>query len=157
DAATRDLLGRTHWGRAQILDALKRPAEALADWDQAVALAPLDNRLEVQLGRARAWVQAGKVAEAVADAAALTEDAATPSARCCEAACVFSLAAAAAPEAGQREAYAGQALALLRRAQAASFFKDRAKIERLKRDSDLAPLRQRQDFRQFVAELEAVV
>ena len=56
---------------------------------------------------------------------------------------------------GSWRPYAGQALALLRRAKAAGFFKDRAKIERLKRDSDLAPLRQRADFQKFVAELEA--
>jgi hypothetical protein len=93
----------------------------------------------------------------VADAEALTKDARAPSARCCEAACVFSLASAAAKDAGQREAHAGQALALFRRAQAAGFFKDRAKIERLKRDSDLAPLRSRQDFRELVAELEAAL
>jgi hypothetical protein len=91
----------------------------------------------------------------VADAEALTKDARAPSARCCEAAVVFSLASAAAKEAGQREAYAVQALTLFRRAQAAGFFKDRAKIERLKRDSDLKPLRPREDFRKFVAELEA--
>jgi serine/threonine protein kinase/tetratricopeptide (TPR) repeat protein len=155
DAATREALFRTHWGRAQVLDALKGPAAALADWDRAVELAPPADRLGVQLLRARAWARAGKVAEAVADAEALTKDAATPSARCCDAACVFSLASAAAQDAGQREAYAGQALALFRRAQAAGFFKDRAKIERLKRDSDLKPLRQREDFRKFIAELEA--
>jgi serine/threonine protein kinase/tetratricopeptide (TPR) repeat protein len=129
--------------------------QALGEWDQAVELAPPANRLGAQLGRAQARARAGQVAEAVADAEALTKDAATPSARCCEAACVFSLASAAAQEAGPREAYAGQALALFRRAQAAGFFKDRAKIERLKRDSDLKPLRQREDFRKFVAELEA--
>jgi hypothetical protein len=155
DAATRDLLFRTHWGRAQVLDALKRSAEALADWDQAVELAPPGDRPRVQLGRARAWVRAGQVAEAVADAEALTKDAATPSARCCDAAGVFSLASAAAKEAGQREAYAGQALALFRRAQAAGFFQDCRTVEYLKKDPDLAPLRSREDFRKFVAELEA--
>jgi serine/threonine protein kinase/Flp pilus assembly protein TadD len=155
DVATRNLLGRTHLERAQVLDALKRSAESLADWDRAVELAPPADRLPVQLARARAWVRAGKTAEAVADAEALTKDAATPSARCCEAACVCSLASAAAKEASQREAYAGQALALFRRAQAAGFFKDRANVERLKRDTDLDPLRQREDFQKFVAELEA--
>jgi hypothetical protein len=100
-------------------------------------------------------VQAGQVAEAVADAEALTKDARAPSARCCEAAGVFSLASAAAQEAGQREEYAGQALALLRRARAAGFFQDRRKVAYLKKDPDLAPLRSREDFRKFVAELEA--
>jgi serine/threonine protein kinase/tetratricopeptide (TPR) repeat protein len=155
DAATRYLLSHTHWGRALALGALKGAAEALADWDRAVELATPADRLMVQLGRARAWVQAGKVAEAVADAEALTKDAATPNARCCQAAEVFSLASAAAKDASQREAYAGQALALLRRAQAAGFFKDRASIERLKKDSDLAPLWQRKDFRKLIADLEA--
>jgi hypothetical protein len=91
----------------------------------------------------------------VADADALTKNSAAPNYVLCEAACVYSLAAAAVPDGDQREAYAVQALALFRRAQAAGFFKDRAQIERLKEYSDLAPLRQREDFRKFIAELEA--
>jgi tetratricopeptide (TPR) repeat protein len=152
--ATRALLGHIYWDRARVLEALKRPAEALADWNRAIELAPPADRLPMQLARARAAVRAGKIAEAVADAEALTKDTATPSARCCEAACVCSLASAAAKEATQREAYAGQALVLLRRAQAAGFFKDRLKVEHLKRDPDLAPLRSREDFKNFVAELQ---
>jgi serine/threonine protein kinase/tetratricopeptide (TPR) repeat protein len=155
DLAARSLLGRTHCDRARVLDALNRSAESLADWDRAVELMPPGDRLWAQLERARSRVRAGQVAEAVADAAALTKDAATPSARCCEAACVCSLASAAAPESGQREAYAGQALALLRRARDAGFFKKKAIIRRLKQEADLEPLRSREDFRKFVAELEA--
>jgi tetratricopeptide (TPR) repeat protein len=155
DAATRDLLLRTRWGRAQVLDALKRSAEALADWDRAVELSPPADRARQQLGRARARVRAGKAAEAVADAEALTRDPATPGPLLCKAADVCSLAAAAAQDAQRREAYAGRALALLRRARAAGFFQDRRKVEYLKKDPDLAPLRSREDFRKFVAELEA--
>jgi serine/threonine protein kinase/Tfp pilus assembly protein PilF len=153
--ATQDMLGRTHWGRAQVLEALKGSAEALADWDRAVELALPADRPRVQLGRARARVRAGKAAEAVADADALTRDPATPSPMLCSAADVCSLASTVAREATQREAYAGQALALLRRARAAGFFKDHAKVEYLKKDPDLKPLRQREDFQKFVAELEA--
>jgi hypothetical protein len=40
-------------------------------------------------------------------------------------------------------------------AEAAGFFQDRANVEHLKRDADLEPLRQRDDFRKFIAELEA--
>src|SRR5262249_15328930 len=96
-----------------------------------------------------------KAAEAVADAEALTKDPATPAPMLCNAADVCSRASTAAKEAAQREAYAGRALALLRRAQAAGFFGDRANVERLKRDTDLDPLRQREDFQKLVAELEA--
>jgi tetratricopeptide (TPR) repeat protein len=155
DAAARNRLGETHHDRALALDDLKRFPDALADWDRALELAPPTVRLRVQLGRARTRAQAGEAAEAVADAVAQTRDAATPSARCCDAADVCALASAAAPEAEQREAYAGQALALLRRAQAAGFFKDPAKVAHLKQDTDLAPLRPRDDFQKFVAEIEA--
>jgi serine/threonine protein kinase/tetratricopeptide (TPR) repeat protein len=155
DAITRTFVGRTQWDRARVLDALGRSAEARADWDQAVKLLPPADRPRARLERARAWVSAGKAAEAVAEAVALTEEAATPAARCCQAACVCSLASAATTDADRREAYAGQAVALLRRAQGAGFFKDPAKIAHLKQDTDLAPLRPREDFQKFVAELEA--
>jgi hypothetical protein len=48
-------------------------------------------------------------------------------------------------------------LALLRRAQTAGFFKDRLKMEQLKRDADLDSLRSRSDFTKFVAEVEAAL
>src|SRR5262249_36091631 len=48
-------------------------------------------------------------------------------------------------EASRREAYAGQAMALLRRAQAAGFFQDPAQVAHLHQDTDLAPLRPRED------------
>jgi hypothetical protein len=107
------------------------------------------------LARARGWVQAGKVAEAAADVAALTQGPATPGAVLRDGACVYARAAASAPEGEQREAYAGQALALLRRAQAAGFFKERKQVEQVKSTPDLKPLRSRDDFKKFVAELEA--
>jgi tetratricopeptide (TPR) repeat protein len=154
DVATRTALGEVHEGRAQTLDALKHYTGALADWDQGIELAPSASRLRTQLSRARTRLHAGKVAEAVANAVALTKDAATPGARCCEAADVCALASSAAKEAGQRETYARQALALLRRAQTADFFKDRTELEHLKKDADLTSLRSREDFKQFVAELE---
>jgi hypothetical protein len=148
-------LRNVHLGRAKALCSLNRAREALADWERAVELSPPAEQALARLARAHGWVQAGKVAEAAADIAALTQGPATPGAVLCDGACVYARAAASAPEGEQREAYAGQALALLRRAQAAGFFKDRAKTERLKKDSDLAPLRQREDFRKLVAELEA--
>jgi tetratricopeptide (TPR) repeat protein len=155
DLVIQKLLGHVRWDRARSLDELQKSAEALLDWERAVELVPKADRPQVRLGRARAWVQAGKAAEAVAETDAVTKDPATPSALCCVAAGVYSLASAAVQETSRREAYAGQALALLRRAQAAGFFKDRAMVADLNQHADLAPLRPREDFQKFVAELEA--
>ena len=155
DVVIRRRLGLVYRERALAQEAEQWSAEALADWDQAVKLLPPADRPRVQLERAQAWVQAGKTAEAVAEAAALTRDPGAPSFLCCDAACVYALASAAVPETSEREEYAGQALALLRRAQAAGFFKDPAKIARLNQAADLAPLRPRADFQKFAAEVEA--
>jgi len=147
------------WSWASALDGLKRHAEALPHWDQALELSSPADRPVVQMRRARSRVLAGQPAAAVADAAALTKDPATPgSTLLYNAACVYALAAAAVRDDGpRREAHAGQALSLLRRARAAGFFKDRKQVEHMQKDPDLDALRSREDFRQFVAELEAAV
>jgi serine/threonine protein kinase/tetratricopeptide (TPR) repeat protein len=148
----RRLLRNAHWDRALALDLLNRPKEALADWDRAVELAPPADKPRMQLGRARTRARIGEVAAAVAEAAALTKDPATPGAVCFEAATVYALAAG--KQATQREAYAGEAIALLRRAHAAGFFKDRTKIDALKKNTDFEPLGSREDFNELVAALE---
>jgi serine/threonine protein kinase/tetratricopeptide (TPR) repeat protein len=155
DVTTRHFLRNAHWGRAQALDMLKRHTEARTHWDRAAELSPPNERPLVRMTRAAYQARAGKAAEAVAEAEALTKDAAAPGGLLYDAACVCSLASAAIKEGKQREAYAGQALALLRRAQTAGYFKDRAKVEHLKKDTDLDVLRSREDFKKFVAELEA--
>jgi serine/threonine protein kinase len=155
DPTTRRFLRNAHGCRAHALDRLKRHAEALPHWDRAVELSPADERPREQLYRARSRALVGKAAEAVADADAVTKDPAAPGALLYDAACAFSLASAAVKEdAKQREAYTGQALALLRRARTAGFFKDRKLVEHLKKDTDVDVLRSREDFKKFVAELE---
>ena len=52
------------------------------------------------------------------------------------------------------EEYATRAVELLTKARTTGFFKDRAKVEHLKEDTDLDPLRFRSDFRQLLADLE---
>jgi tetratricopeptide (TPR) repeat protein len=159
DLTTRRFLRNAHWGRARALGTLGRPTEAPPHWDRAVELSPPDERHPLRMERAVSRARAGKVVEAVADAEALTKGPAASSALLYDAACVYSLASAAVKGDQQREAYAGQALALLRRAQTAGYFNGRAKVEQrispLKKDPDLDGLRSRQDFKKFVAELEA--
>jgi serine/threonine protein kinase/tetratricopeptide (TPR) repeat protein len=155
DAIARQNLHYAHWGRAQALDDLKRHCEALAHWDQALELSAPAERPTVQLARARNRLYTGKATEAVADAEALTQDPATPGGILCDGACLYALAAALQGDAGQRDEYTGQALALLRRAQARGFFRDGRKVEAVKQHADLEALRPREDFQKFVAELEA--
>jgi serine/threonine protein kinase/tetratricopeptide (TPR) repeat protein len=155
DNTTRRHLCNAHWGRAMALDDLKHHDKALPHWDRAIKLASVVARPRVQIDRALGRARAGNTAEAVAEAEALTKDPATPGSILYDAACVYGLAAAAAKEDKQREALAGKAIVLLRRAQAAGYFKDRKMVKHMKKDADLAPLRSRKDFKKFVADCEA--
>jgi serine/threonine protein kinase/tetratricopeptide (TPR) repeat protein len=159
DALARNFLYIGRRSRAWALDELDRPEEALADWDRAFELSSPAARLEVRMCRARCWARVGKAAEAAADAAALTKEPGTAGPTFYNAAYICSLAAAErglqTPPRALREQYAGQAMDLLRRAQAAGFFKDPRQVEHLKKDAELAPLRAREDYRKLVAELEA--
>jgi hypothetical protein len=91
----------------------------------------------------------------VAEANALTEGKDVPGPTLYDAACVCALAAASAKDdAKLSEQYAGRAVALLRRAQKAGYFKQPAKIADMKKDSDLRALRTRPDYRDLLKELE---
>jgi tetratricopeptide (TPR) repeat protein len=158
DAYILESLRYAHRGRAEALDDLKRHGEALAAWDQALELATPADRPRVQLGRAGSRLRAGESAEAEAEVEALTQDPLTPGSILCEGASTYARAAAAFPyDAPRRGRYAGQALTLLRRAQAVGFLKDRRRVEHLKHAADSEALRPREDFQQFLAELEAAL
>jgi hypothetical protein len=107
----------------------------------------------MQVKRARCRAQVGNVTEAVAEAAAAAEDPKASGSLLYNVACVYALATA--QDDRQREVYAGQAVAFLRRARAAGFFQDPATIAHLKQDTDFAPLRPREEFQKFAAQLEA--
>lgn len=71
-------------------------------------------------------------------------------------ACVYALSSAAAKDdANLREQFAARAVALLCQAQTSGFFKDPKRVEQLRRETDLDALRQRDDYKKFVAELSA--
>jgi hypothetical protein len=91
---------------------------------------------------------------AVAEAEEITRDDKTPGRTQYDGACVYGLAMVAVKEAQMKENYLGKALALLRRSQVASYFNVAAQVEHLKKDDDLAALRDRADFKQLVADLE---
>jgi hypothetical protein len=148
----RRLVRGGHWNRALALGELKRPAEALTDWNLAVEFASPAEWPSMQVARARCRAELGKVTDAAVEAAAVAEDPNASRGLLYNVACVYALAAA--QEDCQREVYAGRALALLHRARAAGFFKERREFELLTNDADLDGLRPRDDFRAFVAELK---
>jgi tetratricopeptide (TPR) repeat protein len=153
-ATDRVYLRNTHWNRALALMDLHRYAEALQDWDRAIALDQGPQRPAFRLQRAVTLAHAGDHARAVAEADDLTRDDKTSGATLYDAACVYGLSVPAAQDAPLKERYAGQALALLRRAQAAGLFNDAAQVEHLQKDDDLAALRGRADFQQFVRDVQ---
>jgi tetratricopeptide (TPR) repeat protein len=152
--ADRLFLRDTHQQRARALTDLHRYAEAVQDWDRAIELDEGPQRPAFRLLRAATLAHAGEHAQAIAEADDLTRADKTPGDMLYDAACVYGLSVPAAKDAQQQERYADKALALLRRAQAAGFFKSAAEVQHLQEDDDLAALRGRADFKQFVTELK---
>ena len=151
DPTARLFLRNAHWSRAQALDALKRHAEAVADWDKVVALSSKAERPLFRMSRAVSRVRVGQVDAALKEADALAKS--MKVIMLYNAACVFALAADRREEGAgmpSKEQCAKRAIALLYQAIARGF-RDAA---HLKREDDLKALRGRADFQKLLAELE---
>ena len=147
--------------RAAVLGRLGRPAEAVADWDRALRLAPAAQRASFRVRRAAALARAGDAPRATAEVEELAQGS-LPGPDLYALAGVHALAAAGLaretsgppPErAGRAERHAGRAVALLIRAAASGHFRDAASLARLDEDGDLAALRDREDYKAFRAGL----
>jgi tetratricopeptide (TPR) repeat protein len=147
-AMARLFLRNSHWGRARALGALDRHGDALPDWDKTVELSAPIERNALQASRALARVRAGKVDDAVAEVVELTKLKGWTAVQLYNFASIYSLASA--KDKAKQDEYAQRAVALLRQAVQAGY-KD---VAHLKRDADLDPLRQRDDFKMLLAELE---
>jgi tetratricopeptide (TPR) repeat protein len=143
-------LRNAHGGRAQALTVLQKHAEAVKDWDRALALGqgPLPSHFRLQ--RATNLVQLDQHARATAEVEEILQTTKLNANDTYDAACVFALVSAKTREPGLTEQYATRAVALLREA-AAKGFRDMAHMQK---DTDLDALRQRQDFQQFLRELK---
>jgi serine/threonine protein kinase/tetratricopeptide (TPR) repeat protein len=141
-------LRNSHWGKAQSLVALDRHAEALADWDKAVALSDAKVPGQLGMGRAMSRIRAGKVEEALADAGELAKLKGWSATSLYNLACIYSLASA--KDRAKQDEHAQRAVALLRQAVQAGY----KNVPHIKKDPDLDPLRQRPDFQTLLAELD---
>jgi serine/threonine-protein kinase len=162
-SVAREILAETYGGRAVALTGLGRHAESLRAIDRALQFAAAPQRDRLRLGRAAALARAGDHARATAEANALAQSKRLRGDTLYDLACVWSVASAAArrdtklptPDRDQlAERYTSRAIALLTKTLAAGYFKLPAKVEHLKKDKDLDPLRARADFKKLLAELE---
>src|SRR5262249_33025322 len=159
--AKRLLVLASYW-RALTLGQLKRHRDAVADWDRAVELAPAINRLFMCKGRAACLVRAGQYTKALGEVEQLPKLGRLTGDWLYDLASIAPLAASAAnadvarPLAWRErfaEGAARQAIAWLHAAHKAGFFKSDANRDHLGKDADLDSLRQRADFKAFVASL----
>ena len=72
--AAREFLRNSHRDRAMAYDRLRKFTEAIKDWDKAIELSPDAGATSACAARATSRLQAGQVAEAVAEVAELTKN-----------------------------------------------------------------------------------
>jgi len=148
DVRVRMFLRNGHAGRARALDRLQQFAKAIPDWDKAIELSPTAQQPGLRAPRAISRLQAGQVAEAVAEVAELTKTPSWPAPQWYDFACVYAVASGKVAD--KKDEYAKRAVELLQKAVKAGF-KD---VAHMKEDTDLDPLRNRDDFKKLMAELE---
>jgi eukaryotic-like serine/threonine-protein kinase len=146
--SAKEFLRNSHWGCALAHHRLEQYAEAVKDWDRAIELSKKPEQPGLRAARANSLVRAGQVAEAVAEVAALTKTPSWNAGQWYDFACVYSLASG--KSADKKREYSDRAMELLRKAVKAGF-KDAG---HMKKDTDLGPLRGREDFKKLLGELE---
>src|SRR5262245_25710308 len=155
NATARQYLLNTYEGRASALIELERYGDAVNDFDRAAELFGGQLRPPMRLRRADALARAGLHARAFSEANALAGLNGISGDTIYDLACACSLAAGAAKaDTALAEKYAARAVALLVRAKQANFFADQRQVAHLEQDSDIDPLRQRTDYKAFLAELK---
>ena len=141
---------------------LGRAHDADADWDRALKLAPVLQRATIQLQRAESRARAGDYSSSSVEANNMGRVWFLPSATLHTLARIHALNTGTAakdavrplPEREKRsKEYARSAVELLQRAAATCYFRDPKRIEQLAKDTDLGPLRQREDFKKLMQSL----
>jgi tetratricopeptide (TPR) repeat protein len=151
-AKARENLGNSYFNRALTLAQLQRYAESLKDWDRAIELHDDPKRLAILSLRALALAHVGDHVQATreADEVAAAKEASGPVLQ--DTACAFSVASATVKDDDKlKERYATRAMELLQQA----IQKGYQDLAHMKKDTDLDPLRQREDFQKLIRELEA--
>ena|GEM_PF-1929330 len=159
----RKVLSNVHMARAETLVRLKRREEAIPDWRRMAELGEGRTDAELRSLRTLGLAQLGDHARATAEVRDLEADGREPVYSEYNHACVFSLAIravqadhslSAADRQKLAEQFGREAVARLTRMKADGFFRSPGMADYLKRDTDMDPLREREDFRALVLEVE---
>jgi serine/threonine protein kinase/tetratricopeptide (TPR) repeat protein len=148
----RRYLRNSHWSRAYALQLLQRDADSLPDWDRAIALDDGSKGRSLRLLRGLSLARVDP-AKAVADAEDAIKGVSKPNNYWFMAACVYATAADQSSEPTVREQYATRAVGVLR--EAYNFVRTPSNVATLKMATQLNPIRDRDDFKKLIAELES--
>jgi tetratricopeptide (TPR) repeat protein len=153
---------QAHGTRAQTAQRLGLWAEAVKDWDRVVELDDAPDRWKRRVDRALALARAGEHARAAAEADVLAADPAVSTGGLVNLAVAYAVAVEAARKDGRlpsseraalAERYGPRAVALLNQLRTRNYFQDMAHVLALFVDTDLQPLRSRDDFRKLLADV----
>jgi len=153
EKAPRDLTAKvylfnSHWGRAHAYGRLQRFEEADREWSRVIELGPLSEQPKLYATRAKLRHRREMYAEAVADLREAMKSETWSAGEWYDFACVYAVASSKIAD--KRQAYADRAMELLHKAVKAGWM-DAA---HMRKDTDLDPLRNRDDFKALLAELE---
>jgi eukaryotic-like serine/threonine-protein kinase len=149
DVTAKYYLRSSYEGRAITFEELQKFAEAVKDWDQAIALSPPAEQPGYRGWALISRVGAGMLSEAVAEVAELTKSSNWNAGQWYNLACACSVASGQIAD--KKAEYTDRAMEFLTTAVEAGW-NDAAQM---KADTDLDPLRAREDFKKLLAELEA--
>jgi hypothetical protein len=152
--------------RAETLVRLGREPEARKDWERMAALGADQTHAELRSLRTLGLAHLGDHAGATAEVEAMTTVGKEPVYSEYNNACVYSLSMRAVRddtalpvEERKRlaEQYGERAVALLTKMRVNKFFQSSGAVEYLKTDTDMNPLKEREDFQHLLKELEGEV
>jgi tetratricopeptide (TPR) repeat protein len=148
DVLASKYLRNSYKGRATAYEQLGKYADAIADVDKAIEVSPPEDKPSLRARRATSRLRAGQVAEAVAEVEDLTNHSDWNAVQWYNFARVYAVASSKIPD--KKQPYADRAAELLQKAVKAGF-KNAGDV---KKNTDLDPLRDRDDFKKLLADLE---
>jgi tetratricopeptide (TPR) repeat protein len=138
-APARSIVLKLHGSKATVYEAQRQFAKAADEWDRVIELAEGAERRQYRLRGAVARARTGDSARASAEADALAAEKDCPPEMVYNLACIYTLAK-----------QADKAVALLNKLHDGGYFDKAENLNTLRTDTDLDPLRRRDDFLQLI-------